>query len=174
MIDERYFEWLLDLVYTGKYSPEISYRKLLIHLHERDFIPKLRRDKNRASDGVDLRRRFALLTNIDEQYISKNKPCSVLEMMVALAIRCEETIMDSSLYGDRTRQWFWEMMKNLELTSMTDDKYDRQYVNFIIDRFNSRKYHQDGRGSLFVVRTNRDMRRVEIWYQMMWYLDAII
>ena len=39
--------------------------------------------------------------------------CSVLEMMVALAICCEETYMDNPNIGNRTGQWFWNMVKNI-------------------------------------------------------------
>ena len=41
-------------------------------------------------------------------------------MMIALAIRCEEHIMDDPDAGDRTGQWFWSMLVSLGLGSMDE------------------------------------------------------
>jgi hypothetical protein len=101
-------------------------------------------------------------------------PCSVLEMMIALAIRCEETIMDDPDIGDRTRQWFWGMIINLGLGGMTDANFDPDFVDDSVLRFLNRDYEPDGRGGLFTIRNcHRDLRDVEIWYQLCWYLDSI-
>ena len=102
-------------------------------------------------------------------------PCSILEMMVALAIRCEEGIMDDPDIGDRTGQWFWGMVTNLGLGSMSDENFDRKYVDEVIERFLNRKYDPDGRGGLFRVRNCKyDLREVEIFHQLCWYLDNIV
>ena len=164
---DEYFNWLFDLVCGRRYSEQISFRKLLTRLHDVRFRYSLPRDRNRADDGLDLRRRF-------DPYFDYDKPCSVLEMMVALAIRCEETIMDDPQFGDRTRQWFWSMITNLDLGDMTDDNYDEDWVNFVINRFLDREYEPDGRGGLFMIRNcPRDLRDLEIWQQLCWYLDTI-
>ena len=175
-INNEYFEWMYDLVCGNRFNDDISYRKLLARLHEIEFTYSIRRDSGRASDGIDLRYRFPYEQfGIDDigRYI--DDPCSVLEMILALAIRCEETIMDDPAYGDRTGQWFWRMIKNLGLGSMEDSKFDPKYVNEIIDRFLRRKYAPDGRGGLFTIRNCKDdLRKVEIWFQMCWYLDSIM
>ena len=94
-------------------------------------------------------------------------------MMLALAIRCEETIMDDPKVGNRTKQWFWGMVTNLGLGSMTDDRFDRRFVDDVVERFLDRRYEPDGTGGLFTVRNCRyDLRKVEIWYQVCWYLDS--
>jgi hypothetical protein len=147
--------------------------------HYIEFRYLLLRDRNRADDGIDMRRRFILAKNYDHMYnvVMRylNGPCSVLEMILALAIRCEEAIMDDPKYGDRTNQWFWMMITNLGLGSMTDANFDRDYVDNVIDTFLSRKYKPDGTGGLFVIkRCERDLRDVEIWHQLNWYLDTII
>ena len=96
-------------------------------------------------------------------------------MMVALAIRCEESIMDDPEIGDRTSQWFRIMLVNLGLGSMSDDRFNRVYVDMVIDRFLDRQYDADGRGGLFTVRhCDCDLRDVEIVYQMYWYLDELV
>ena len=173
-ISNRYFEWIVDMVSTNRFGGSVSYRKLLMHLHRVEFIFSMPMDENRAYDGLDLRYRFALETGIMDAEDYLDSPCSVLEMIAGLALRCEENIMDDPQYGDRTGQWFWGMISNLGLGSMTDDRYDRAYVDFVIDRFLNREYEPNGRGGLFTVeRSKKDLRRVEIWYQMCWYLDSI-
>ena len=102
-------------------------------------------------------------------------PCSVLEMMIALAIRCEENIMDDPNIGDRTSQWFWGMVVNLGLGSMVDCRFDKQFVDETIRIFLNRKYAPNGNGGLFTIRDcDKDLRKVEIWHQLCWYLDKIV
>lgn len=168
-MEDRYFEWLYDLVCGKRYSKQVSYRKLLMCLHDTEFRYSIPKDANRAADGVDLRRRFDRNAAL---YL--HRPCSVLEMMVALSIRCEETIMDNANVGDRTGQWFWGMIVNLGLGSMLDDRFDLQYVEERIDIFLDRRYEYNGEGGLFTVKDcTDDLRRVEIWCQLCWYLDSI-
>lgn len=178
-INDEYFEWLYDLVCGRRFAKEISYRKLLTYLHDTEFTYQIRRDRNRACDGIDLRCRFASLTETrDYSYETilsdLNGPCSILEMMIALAIRCEETIMDDANIGDRTGQWFWGMVGNLGLGSMMDARFDKKLVEETVARFLDREYEPDGHGGLFTIRNCEvDLRDVEIWYQLCWYLDTI-
>ena len=178
-INDRYFDWLLSFVGENRYSPQISFRKLLTRLHDVEFTWLLSRDENRAEAGADLRYRFALRFDRehDPNYITDvlEGPCSVLEMMIALAIYCEESIMDDPSVGNRTGQWFWRMIVNLGLGSMVDSNFDREYVDEVLERFLNREYEPDGRGGLFTIRNcDRDLRDVEIFYQLCWYLDTII
>lgn len=178
-IKNRYFQWLYDKVCSNRYHKDISYRKLLMQLHSIDFTYSIRKDENRAKDGESLRYRFARETTIDEpvDYILDclDGPCSVLEMMIALAIRCEEDYMDDPAYGNRSAQWFWEMIANLNLGSMEDSRYNKHYVDDAIQKFLDRDYDYDGRGGLFRVRNSDvDMRDLEIWYQMCRFIDAVV
>ena len=167
-ISNRYFEWIVDLVGNGE-----SYRRLLLRLHQIEFIFLIPKDENRAKDGLDLRYRFALDSRMMDAEDYLDEPCSVLEMMAALALRCEESV-DDPLYGDRTSQWFWKMINNLGLSYMTDNRFDIDEVDYVIDKFLHREYSPDGHGGLFVIKRNRrDLRKVEIWYQLCWYLDSI-
>lgn len=173
-VNDEYFEWLCELIDSSRFSKQVSYRKLLAHLHNIEFTWFIPYDDNRANDGIQLRRRYALAH--DDLTLSTyiTGPCSVLEMMVALAIRCEETIMDDALMGDRTGQWFWGMVHNLGLTPMTDPKFDRDFVDEVVARFLNREYSPDGRGGLFTVKhCSHDLRTVEIWRQLSWYLGSI-
>lgn len=173
-INDEYFEWLCELIDSKRFSKHVSYRKLLTHLHVIEFTWFIPHDDNRADDGIQLRRRYALVQNDMSLTRIIKGPCSVLEMMVALAIRCEETIMDDTLFGNRSGQWFWGMVSNLGLSPMTDSRFDRDYVDDVIARFLNREYEPDGRGGLFTVRhCSHDMRTVEIWCQLSWYLGSI-
>lgn len=177
-IEQEYFEWMYKLITDGRYAKENSYRKLLTYLHEVEFTYIIPKDSNRAVDGEDLRYRFAwdVYAPDSRDYIVDclSRPCSILEMMVALAIRCEETMDDPSI-GDRTGQWFWKMIVNLGLGGMYDRLFDERYVENAIDIFLKREYEFDGKGGLFrVKKCEYDMREEEIWTQMLWFLDTII
>ena len=171
-IKKEYFEWLYNLVYRRTRKRHSSYKELLWFLHNTEFIFTIQRDSNRAADGVDLRYRFARELGYD---VSKclSGPCNVLEMLVALAIQCEDHIMYDPDAGDRTGKWFWDMIANLGLGLMSDDRFDERFVDEKVSIFLNREYEPDGKGGLFTVKNCRyDMRTVEIWYQMNWYLSS--
>ena len=174
-INDDYFEWLCEVVDSKRFSKHVSYRKLLMHLHNIEFTWFIPYDDNRADDGIMLRRKYALARHDEElsDYISG--PCSVLEMMAALAIRCEESIMDDTLFGNRTGQWFWGMIRNLGLSPMNDSNFDAEFVDDVIARFLNREYEPDGKGGLFTIKNcDHDLRTVEIWRQLSWYLGSIM
>lgn len=170
-----YFEWLWNFTKCRGHSQN---RKIITLLHNIEFRYSIPMDANREEDGIDLRYRFmtevGIPRNYQEVYGYLDGPCSVLEMMIALAIRCEESIMDDPDIGDRTSEWFWLMMKNLGLDYMSDRKFDRDIAEEKISIFLDRRYKRNGEGGLFVVNGRRDLRKVEIWYQMCWYLDTIM
>ena len=173
-----YFEWLYRLVCKNRFAGAISYRKLLMYLHSTQFRYSIQKDADRAGEGINLRWRFICENNfgynrnalLDEL----EGPCSVLEMMIALAIYCEEHIMDNTEIGDRTGQWFWGMIANLGLNGMSDEHFDRQFVEDSITRFLDRQYEPNGKGGLFTIRNcKRDLTKVEIFHQLCWYLNSI-
>lgn len=173
----EYFDWMYNLVCDGTYNEGRSYQKLFKHLHKREFRYILEMDANRADDGVELRYRFAYDNDYDYESVRRylgDRECSVLEMMMALAIRCEDDYMGDPDIGDRTGKWFFDMINSLGLKDMYDRRFDADHVDDIIDRFLDRKYKRNGEGGLFTTTDrSRDMRRAEIWYQMCWYLDDL-
>lgn len=181
MLKEEYFEWLCNKVIDDNSS--VKYSKLMSCLFDSFFIPVMSMDENRADDGKNLRYRFGrendipssvILVELDSGDHDDSDACSILEMMVALSIRCEETIMTDEQYGDRTGTWFWNMIVSLGLGTMNDLRFDEKYTNIVIDRFLNREYKRNGEGGLFTINSiKKDMRKFEIWYQMCWYLDSL-
>ena len=166
---EKYHTWLCNLVYD--FGTRTSYDILLRCLNETPFRYSIPMDENREMDGLALRGRFESETGIE---FTDESPCSVLEMLVALAIRMEHFMEDED-YGDRTGQWFWMMIVNLGLGHFSDDRFDYDAFIDIIDRFLDREYEYDGEGGLFQVNDpDEDMRDLEIWWQMMWGLNEVI
>lgn len=174
----EYFEWMYQLVCDNPYANDRSYRLLLTTLSDIDFTYTLPMDGNRADDGIDLRYRFGYECNHSDAMIASyldDMPCSVLEMMIALAIRCEDHIMCDPDIGDRTGKWFWDMIDSLGLLDMHDGKFNACIVYEIIDIFLNREYERNGKGGLFTVKhCTKDMRSIEIWYQLHRYLDDIL
>lgn len=171
-IQNEYLNWMTDLIFDRKH---IDYSKLLEYLNGLEFQYILPMDGNRAEDGINLRYRFGYEHSYPDAMIASyldDRPCSVLEMLIALSHRCEEQIMNDPEIGDRTSQWFWDMINSLGLDSMDNANFDDKYIDNVIFRFMDRKYEKNGKGGLFTIEDCRyDMRSVEIWYQMNWYID---
>lgn len=174
-LNAEYFAWMYGLVFSGDYARRLSYRKLLWHLFYTEFTYTIPMDGNREDDGINLRYQFGDENGYSQNIISSyldDRPCSVLEMMVALAVRCEVHIMGDPDIGDRTGKWFWSMITNLGLDDMDNGHFDLERFQAIVERFLTHKYQRNGAGGLFTVHQyRRDMRKVEIWYQMCWYLN---
>lgn len=170
-VDDRYFEWLCAFVYDS--SARSSCRKLLYHLYRREFVAMLSEDESRILDGLALRHKFARECHVENVDLYLTQPCSVFEMMVALAYRCEDQIMEDITYGDRTGLWFWTMIVSLGLGGMTDEHYNSGLVDRVVDIFLTRSYDANGNGGLFYFEDPPcDIRQIEIWYQMAWWLTS--
>lgn len=176
-IINEYFEWMYRQ--ACDIDGDVTYIKLFEHLHNTEFRWTIPMDGNRAQNGIELRWRFIYeygyrdIRDEIEEYL--DGPCSVLEMLMALAFKCEDDYMDDPDAGNRTGQWIWIMLENLGLASMSDGNYNKHYVNASLDMFMDRQYKPDGEGGLFVIKgCPYDLRDVEIWYQLCWYLNSIL
>lgn len=171
-LDEAYFQWLYAQVAPVRLkNPARTYWSLLRQLHDKEFVYFVPNDDNRAEDGKQLRHEFVEESTgvADEGWFHYG--CSVLEMLIALARR---------LYflADRdVSYWFWHLINNLQLTQFNDAycdnaNYDTQdLIDAVLDRLINRTYDEYGNGGLFPLReTDTDQRKVEIWYQMNYYL----
>lgn len=171
-VNEEYFRWLCFLINDSKKG---SYNKLLNYLYDTEFVYIMPMDGNRYEDGINMRYRFGRDNDIEDMIIAScldDRPCSILEMMVALAVRIEEHIMINPENGMMPGRWFWKMIENLGLINMTDRRFDGEYVNSVVWRFLNREYGPNGEGSLVHIPDRQyDIKSMEIWYQMMRYLS---
>ena len=173
-LEKRYFDWLVHK--ANGTSDRMVHWKLLTYLYNRSFkVYILPMDQNRSEDGIDLRYSgFGYECHVDQHEIERyldRRDCSMLEMMVSLAIKAENIVGDSEL-GDRTSLWFWWMVESLGLLGYDDMHYDEAAVEFAIDCFLNHDYKPNGKGGLFTVKNPpHDMRNAEIWNQMCWFLS---
>ena len=169
-----YFDHLCSMAIANE-QQRLSYSSLLTGLWNTNFTYTIPMDKNRETDGLELRYEFGSRYGLDPEevdYILNGCNCTVLEMMVALALKCEEQIMQNPLNGNRTSYWFMAMIENLQLLFMTNNKFDRVYFEECMSRLLTRSYSPNGYGGLFKVTNPRhDMRETDIWYQCMWFLE---
>mgnify|MGYP007101905617 CR=1 FL=1 len=166
-MEDAYFRWLIGLI--GDEYIERNYQKLLGKLYATDYLWELDYDKNRAVDGLFLRRIFAQETGM---YVPDDGHCSVLEMMIALARKAEDDIMHNPDFGDRTGYWFWTMIRNLGLDIYDDGYFFESEIDRILDVFIHHRYAMNGSGGAFPVRTKtRDLRKTDLWWQMNAYLE---
>lgn len=178
-IVSEYFSWLCDL--AGINNSMHSYFLLASKLHELVFYyTDIKHDKNRATDGLKLRDDF-----LDEKFPEDNydyylasryineHPCTVFEMLIALAYRISETVIFDEEDYDGV-YWFWKMIENLGIDIYNDDDYydlNPDDIERIIDNLLDRNYEYNGEGGLFpLIRPETDQRDVEIWFQMESYL----
>lgn len=162
-LDELYFKWLYEQVADS--FP--SYWKLLKLLYTKEFVWFVPNDDNRIEDGRDLRYEFV------DQFKNENPDqgwmrlgCSFLELLIGLSRRfsfeCE----------GEPREWFWHILKNINLHDYDDDKtLPIQDIDDILDRVIWRTYKHNGVGGLFpLVEPCQDQREIELWYQLSAYI----
>ena len=173
-LEWAYFEWLYSRIgVVSDRNPKHSHWLLAEHLHNKEFTWFIPNDDSRALDGIFLREEF--IAHIDGNIIDLaaiSGPCSMFEMLIALASRISFS-MDSG-EDDGTGGWFWELLRNIKIDHLSDEYYgpfEHDEVERILDVVIDRTYDSNGVGSLFPLRNSRfDMRFVEIWYQMSAYL----
>lgn len=164
MINDDYYAWLLDKV--DAFGEEFrGYDKLLSYLYTNDFRYVLNMDANRAKGGLGLRSIYAMLAGVYLEDV-KDGPCSILEMLVALAD-------NMYMYTDEpTSKWFWEMLSNLGLLIFDDRNYDEFEVSRRLNTWMDREFDKSGQGSIYPLpeEIDIDSRNMEIWNQMNKYL----
>ena len=159
--DRGYFEWLLRQVGV----PRGDHQGVLGVLFRYRFEWFIEFDRNRAADGISLRREYAFENNGKDYTFSPgwfNVDCSMLEMLIALAKRM-------SIQTDiSTDQCFWHLMRNIGL----HENSSHTEVVEASDKIVSRSYNPDGtNGGLFPLEDpDKDQRQVELLYQMYAYI----
>lgn len=167
--DDLYLRWLYRQVASDRYkNPRLTYWSLIRHLYTTEFVWFIPNDDNRVADGKELRYEFIQderMINVSNEWMTLG--CSMLEMLIALSRR-----LAFEAEGE-PREWFWHLMRNLELDQITDAKhpYPEEEVFDVLNNVIYRQYQVDGQGGLFPLRNARqDQTKVEIWYQLAAYL----
>lgn len=168
-VKNTYFEWLCDFV--GGCG---NHRKLLEILFDIDYYWLVNFDDGKEKDGLYLREKYTnLVGENNDVYIGK---CKVLEVLVCLAVSCEDQIMHDRDIGDETYKWFWMMINNLGLMKEKfNDNYidqnEENEVRNIVDNMLARRYGNDGIGSLFPCQKPvSDFNRMSLWLQLNHFL----
>ena len=167
--NDPYLEWLCRKVWAVGQLNNTSYSRLAECLHTQAFRPVLNPlDQNRAMDGLQLRVIF--MDKHGAVGSSSNRgPCTMLELLVALAQRMG-FVMDR-----QAAVCFRDILKNLGLSAMTDEAWEKLNGNArtrnAMERVINRTYLPSGHGGLFPLNhSNEDQRTVDIWYQMQAWL----
>jgi hypothetical protein len=166
-VENLYFNWLCAKVVNVEESRGSNvYWELLKKLHTTEYVWTMSGDDNRAEDGKELRREFIFQAEIPDNPEWRTViGCSILEMLVAFALRAEFQT------GISMREWFWEFINNLGLERFNDRAFHSGIVDDILDIFVWRTYNPNGIGGLFpIINPSEDQREVEVWYQFCEYL----
>lgn len=169
---DEYFLWLCELVNADM----DRYSELLFQLHDMDFFWVLELDSSRATEGLALREEWYGLNPYADWIMFLEKECSVLEALIGLARRMEGMLSDLNT-GDRTRVWFWEMVRNLGLGIYTNARIKRDKetallnIQMTLSTWMNREFEPNGQGSPFPLDTSgKDEREVSMIYQLYDYL----
>lgn len=172
-LEQQYYIWLTNWIpgWRNRYS------KLLRRLYETAFRVTLMMDENRVGDGLALRTRFVSEMGLglrERDALRMIRPCSVLEVMIALLLRYLEEYQAgiAAQEGDPMSEGFGVMLDSTGLILDDDRVFDRDSnrVNLILMLLLDRAYRPDGRGGLFYIPgmlDGEDMTQIEIWRQMM-------
>lgn len=165
-----YFDWLKDIIHSREQG---NYELLISYLRDQEFTFKIPKDLNRSKDGKGLRLKYAdqYLEGFYDESDILGPPCSVLEMLVALSLRTETDIMGEP-GNDRPWFWFWDMIDNLGLVEYTDNQFEQDEIEEIVDIWLNREFKTNGSGSIFPLKNpKRNQKRIEIWYQLSDYIE---
>lgn len=163
MSKSSYFKWLRKLVGCD----DTLYGDLMVYLFNKQFYWVVGMDENRAEDGKALRDLYLERHPRVKECDFINEPCSVLEMLIALARRWRVDLTSEDGNEEGFGLYFWEMIGNLGLDSCVNSSFDRDFVDKIVTDWLDRSYSDDGIGSLFPGSGNC---KDEIWYQLQAYL----
>ncbi len=173
-IKDLYFEWLYSQIEKRDSS---NLEKFILELHSYPFFCHVPNDDNRVEEGIELRHKFAdeKKVKLSEDFLSG--PCTLLEMLVALADRMDFILFDPSK-GSRSWLWFWLFIDNLKLRKYTNDDREedisrkKNFNRVVLKKFLRRDYLANGTGGLFPLdNPSSDQREIEIWYQMAAYIN---
>ena len=169
-VDDRYLVWLCSLVVNQERDRRLHRsEKMLRSLFYEPFYHFIPNDDNRAAEGQGLRDTYLSDTRLPKRKLNRQsyfRTCSILEMLIALSERMAFELFNPMKMPDPdVTGCFWEIIDNLKLKP-------NQSNAAIIYKLNKREYMESGLGGMFPLEDPReDQRAVEIWYQMMAYIN---
>ena len=128
-----YVDWLVELIDDNEKAG--LYEHLIELLFNTDFIwlESVPLDENRAADGLKLRKDYAKLLGENDGNLLlnllQNKPCSMLEMLVAFADRL------TYIVNLKRCDFFWMFIDNLGLNWATKYDFDQDIVTETLNDF---------------------------------------
>jgi hypothetical protein len=158
---DDYYIWLCDLVDLDAHS---GYSNLISFLYDTEFVWSVAKDANRAGDGRQLREDYIYEVGwgdcLDGDWLIE--PCSIFEMLVALARRTRIDIMPD--YDMETSDWFWIFIEKLGFDRYDDGCiFDEKFVPL----FQKKVTHFDFCATFFEKRAFSD---VDIWSKLQAFL----
>lgn len=163
---EEYFVWLVEWIDDGDRDDMLP---VLSYLFKKEYVWYTDLNATQAMSSMDLRERFDP-DNADEA--KEERPCSVLELLVALAVDIEENIC--GVYGhENPARWFWEWLNNLGIDDRcTGRGYSKDYLDQCIDDWLEGDITRSGKRSPFPIkRKGVDQRKKTLWMQCMAYVN---
>lgn len=168
-----WINWLLGQVdYMQRYAYGLHIHRVISALANISFEPMIQEDVGEVQNVMVLRDcNPELLHGYFEDV-------TVLEILVCLAIRMEELMLDDS-YGDRTGQWFFTMLHNLGLLDerFRDENLKGEKTPDIL-----RMVYEQVRGFLtrdtvgkypFNLPDREEERHMSLWMQANAYLNCL-
>lgn len=156
---DTYLFWILEQLNFGGGTKIDQLRRL----HNTEFIWVLDHDRRRALDGLTFRSNYPGFNEFS--LCDHNRPCSVLEMLAALAIRMDKEWIGNARIN-KAYIPFKDMIRNLGL----NEKNFYQKIN----DWMYRRFGRNGEGSIFPLKypiPEEDQRNIEIWNQMVRYIN---
>ena len=164
-----YFEWLVGIIDDGEHDDMLP---VLSYLWKKEFVWSNGMDANRAKKGIDLREEYADIYECRFTCDDRKEPCSVLEMLVRLAMDVENNVV--GVPGEeRPDIWFWEWLENLKIDDRcTGRGYSKDYHDQCIDNWLDGNISRSGKRSPFPLKHSRaNQRDKDIWMQCMAYVN---
>lgn len=161
-----YFDWLCMIAIPNGYQRS-RYSKVLMLLMDTPFHWTIPKDENRARDGLELR---DIYTEETGEGCRHGGPCSFLEMLVALAIRCNDELMYDPEDPKRADRWFWLIFQRLGMDVFEDKNFQKQTPNeilAILDGFVDKNVKMC---PFLFPKPPHNFEKMEIWYQLNHYI----
>lgn len=152
---EEYYRWLISLISP---PPTLTtyihrYGMLLFELWRREFawFDAYEGEESRAMDGKTLRDQFIMDFDRTPDAVPQG-PCTVLEMLIAFALRIDTQVHDWRL-GNRPWEWIEMFIDNLGLGELVDCHInpvrDAGYINARLETWMAHDIGRKGEGGLF-------------------------